>query len=387
MADQSRLKRILLRVLVIALLIVAAAWAYRHFTEKPPVTVTLYTVDTGPVETLVSNTRAGTVKACRRAKLAPQTGGQIVKIDVREGQRVEAGQVLMELWGGELTAQMAVKRSQLASAKARAEEACTLAANAERESRRSEQLRAKGFVSAEAVERALAQAESQAAACTAARTDIRQQQANIRLTEAQLSRTRITAPFAGIVAEVTGEEGEFATPSPPGIPTPPAVDLIDDSCLYVSAPIDEVDAPKLAPKLPARISLDAWPGRHFPGHVRRIAPYVLEVEKQARTVEVEVEFDRPEETPSLLVGLSADVEIIADRRDNVLRVPTRSILEGGRVLVYDAQTGVLHERRLTLGAANWEYTEVAKGIGKGDRIVLSLDKEGIKDGARAQPES
>jgi hypothetical protein len=59
---------------------------------------------------------------------------------------------------------------------------------------------------------------------------------------------------------VTGEVGEFTTPSPPGIPTPPAVDLIDDSCLYVSAPMDEVDAPRLKtgatcahhPRRPAR---------------------------------------------------------------------------------------------------------------------------------------
>ena len=61
---------------------------------------------------------------------------------------------------------------------------------------------------------------------------------------AELSTTYLRAPFAGIVAEVTGEIGEFTTPSPPGIPTPPAVDLIDDTCLYVTAPMDEIDAPK-----------------------------------------------------------------------------------------------------------------------------------------------
>lgn len=378
--------RLLVRLLVVVALAGAAVLAYRYVTRVEPVPVILHEVTTGPVETLVANTRAGTVKACRRAKLASQSGGQIVRIHVREGERVKTGQVLMELWGGELAAQLEVRRSQLATARARAEEACTVATNAERDRQRAEMLKEKGFISTEAVERARTEAEARAASCAAARTEILQQEAGIGLVQAQLSRTRITAPFAGIVAEVTGEEGEFTTPSPPGIPTPPAVDLIDDSCLYVTAPIDEVDVPKLATGLPARIALDAWPNRRFPGHVRRIAPYVLEVEKQARTVEVEVEFDDPAHTPGLLVGLSADVEIVAGRRDGVLRVPTRSILEGGRALVYDEHTGTLRERRLTLGVANWEYTEATAGLKKGDRIVLSLDKEGIEDGARAKPE-
>lgn len=65
------------------------------------------------------------------------------------------------------------------------------------------------------------------------------------MTLAGLERITLTAPFAGIVARVTGEIGEigeYTTPSPPGIPTPPAVDLIDDSCLYVSAPMTATPA-------------------------------------------------------------------------------------------------------------------------------------------------
>jgi multidrug efflux pump subunit AcrA (membrane-fusion protein) len=117
--------------------------------------------------------------------------------------------------------------------------------------------------------------------------------ARIDASRADTARTYVRAPFDGIVAEVNGEVGEFLTPSPPGIQTLPAVDLIDDSCLYVSAPIDEVDAAQLQVGMAGRITLDAYRGKHFAGKLRRIAPYVLAVEKQARTVEVEVEFDSP----------------------------------------------------------------------------------------------
>ena len=75
-----------------------------------------------------------------------------------------------------------------------------------------------------------------------------------------LEETYLRAPFAGIVAEINGEIGEYVTPSPPGVATPPAVDLIDYSCLYVTAPIDEVDAGDLHTGLPARVSLDAFRG-------------------------------------------------------------------------------------------------------------------------------
>ncbi len=193
---------------------------------------------------------------------------------------------------------------------------------------RSNSPRAKAFVSPQRTEDARAEARARQANCDALAADVKRAQAQIRVTLAGLERTTLTAPFAGIVAQVTGEVGEVTTPSPPGIPTPPAVDLIDDTCLYVSAPMDEVDAPRLKAGQPARITLDALPGQTFSGKVRRIAPYVTEVEKQARTVDVEVDFDTPPKQ-ILLVGYSADVEAIIERRDDVLRVPTQAIQQDG----------------------------------------------------------
>ncbi|HLO63990.1 MAG TPA: efflux RND transporter periplasmic adaptor subunit, partial [Azonexus sp.] len=159
-----------------------------------------------------------------------------------------------------------------------------------------------------------------------------------------------------------------------------------DSCLYVKAPMDEVDAPKIQVGQAVRITLDALPGKTLPGKVRRVAPYVSAVEKQARTVDIEVDFEQPEATGKLLVGYSADVEVILAGRDQVLRVPTAAIQEGGRVLIYNADSGKLEERRIKTGLANWEYTEVVEGLQAGERIVTSLDKEGVKAGAKVTPD-
>jgi HlyD family secretion protein len=134
-----------------------------------------------------------------------------------------------------------------------------------------------------------------------------------------------------------------------------------------------------------RVTLDAYRGRHFAGRVRRIAPYVLAVEKQARTAEVEVEFERPGETKNLLVGYSADIEIVVTGHDDVVRIPTPALMPGNRVLVLGTD-GVLEERKIETGLANWEFTEVKSGLARGDRVVASLEREGVKAGARAVAE-
>ncbi len=376
-------ERLLRRALVTVLLIALAAGGIWYATRPKPVAVTVTEVQPGRVEATVANTRAGSVTACRRAKLAPPLGGRIEQLNVREGDRVKQGQVLLTLWNEDLAARERVSREQLASAQARVREVCELAGAAEREARRALELREKGFVSQERVDKANAEADSRRAACGAARAQVAEAQARIAASRADTSRTVLRAPFDGIVAEVNGEVGEYLTPSPPGIPTLPAVDLIDDSCLYVSAPIDEVDAAQIRVGMPARITLDAYRGKYFSGKVRRIAPYVLALEKQARTVEVEVQFDNPDNNDrNLLVGYSADIEITVDARDNVLRIPTSALMQGNRVLVLDAD-GRLQERAVTIGLSNWEYTEIKSGLQRGERVVTSLGREGVQPGVRA----
>ncbi|HEY4753011.1 MAG TPA: efflux RND transporter periplasmic adaptor subunit [Candidatus Limnocylindrales bacterium] len=367
-------------------MVAAAAVAVPLLTRPKPVEVVVAEVENGRVETTVANTRAGSVAACRRAKVAPPAGGRIDRLPVKKGQRVKQGELLLELWNDDLAARERISREQLATARAHVAEVCQLAKAAASEARQARQLRDKGFVSEERVVRAEAQANSSQATCTTASTQVQEAEARIAASRADTQRTILRAPFDGIVAEINGEVGEYLTPSPPGIPTLPAVDLIDDSCLYVTAPIDEVDAAQLKVGMAGRISLDAYRGKHFMGHVRRIAPYVQALEKQARTVEVEIEFDQPGEAQHLLIGYSADIEVVVEGRDNVLRVPTPALMPGNRVLVL-TEGGTLEERKIGVGLANWEYTEVKAGLASGDRVVTSLDREGVKAGARARAEA
>ncbi len=373
------------KLAILAVIAVVLVLGTGYLTRSKPIPVVLQKVEKGTVEASVSNTRAGTVMACRRAKMSPPAGGQIAKLRVKKGDRVNQGQVLLELWDNDLHAQERLAQEQLKTSVTHVQEVCTLADAAQREAERSRELKDQGFISPQLLDRAVSDAASRKASCEAARNDIEQSRSRIALARAQLDRMVLRAPFGGVVADISGELGEYATPSPPGIPTLPAIDLIDDSCMYVSAPIDEVDAPKLRIGLPSRITLDAMKGRTFSGKVRRIAPYVLDLEKQARTVEVEVEFDKLAKSENLLVGYSADVEIVYDTHEHVLRIPTQTLLEGNRVLLYGSN-GVLEERKVTVGLSNWEHTEVLSGLAEGDLIVSSLDRVGVKAGGRVTPE-
>ena len=372
------------KLIALAALLIAAGATW-HFTRPQPPKVQLVKVERGLVEASVSNTRAGTIKACHRAKMSAPAGGQIVHLLVKKGDRIKAGQVLLELWNNDLKAQSRLAEEQLVTADNQARQACLQADLAENEARRAQQLYAKGFISTEGLDQKNSAAKVARAGCDAAHSVAEQGKSRIAAANAGLERMVLKAPFDGIVADISGELGEYATPSPPGIPTPPAIDLIDDRCLFVSAPIDEVDASNIKVGQDVRITLDAIKGKTFAGRVKRIAPYVLELEKQARTVEVEVDFTEAPDEQNLLVGYSADVEIVHASHQNTLRIPTQSLQEGRRVLVYKPD-GTLEERTVATGLANWEQTEITSGLAEGERIVLTVDQASVKAGVRVQPE-
>ncbi len=120
-----------------AVVIVLALVMYLN-RAKPP-EVVLVKVERGVVEATVSNNRAGTVKACRRAKMSPPAGGQISKLKVKKGERVVAGQVLLELWHKDLHAQEDLAQEQFKTTQSRSKEICAMADAAQRDAERSAQ--------------------------------------------------------------------------------------------------------------------------------------------------------------------------------------------------------------------------------------------------------
>jgi HlyD family secretion protein len=374
-------RRWFFRIVFVLILAAAGWWLWSAYLVTEPVSVTVFRANRGRVEETITNSRAGTVKARRRSKLSPEIGGRVVELPFREGDQVRTGDTLLRLDDAELTANRELARRDLEASRARKIESCLAADLAVREWRRSQELFDEGIATAERMDRKESDKERLAAGCTAAAAAVERSLAALRLAEAQLARTIVQAPFDGIIADLGTELGEWITPSPPGVPIPPILDLIQPGSIYVSAPLDEVDAGRVQPGQPVRITLDPFPDREFPGRLVRIAPYVLDIEEQNRTFEVEVEFDDADFATSLLPGTSADVEVILVASEDRLRIPSYALLEGDEVLLVEGDT--LVSRSVKIGLRNWEYVEIEDGLAEGDPVVVSLDRPEVVAGAPA----
>lgn len=346
-----------------------------------PLSVVVAAAAPGTVEETVTNTRAGTVKVRQRAKISPQIGGLVIGLPHRQGSRVAAGDLLLKLEDSVQRAQLELARRTLQASQAQAEEACLAAELAAREWQRGAALAKDGIASPQTLDTLETERDRSAAACRAARAAIDQARANVTLAEAELALAEVRAPFAGVVADLSTEIGEWITPAPPGVPIPAVLDLLDSSTQYVSAPMDEVDSRRVRVGQEVRITVDSLPGRNLPGRLVRVAPFVLDLQEQNRTVEVEAEFSDVADAAGILPGTSADVEIILTRVANVLRIPTVAIAEGNTVLVL--AEGRLAERTVETGVRNWQFTEVTSGLAAGDLVVTVRDSPAVKAGVRA----
>ncbi len=374
------------RLLWIALFVAVGVVGLRFTLLRPePIPVRVVRVEPARVESTITNSKAGTVRARRRAKISAEVGGRVVALAHREGDAVEKGELLVQLNDASPRAQVRLAQMGLRVAQAAANEACIARDRALRELRRKRSLAEQNIVSEDLLDALQSAAESAEASCSARNSQVGEAEARSTAMRVELAKFSIHAPFAGVIAEQDVQVGEWITPSPPMLTAPAVIDLIDPSSLYVSAPMDEVDSAKIQLDQAVKVTVDSHPGQVFPGRVVHRAPYVLDVEAQNRTLEIEVELDDSEFAATLLPGTSADVEVVLVARDGVLRIPTSALLEGNKVLV--ASNGTLEESVVQIGLKNWDYAEVRSGLEEGQLVVSARDRAEVKAGARVAIEN
>jgi HlyD family secretion protein len=373
-----------IRIGILAAVVIAGVVLKSTVFKPDPEPVQVVAVDLGTVEETVTNSRAGTVKARRRATLSPEIGGQVIDLPFREGELVSRGDVLLRIESSSQQAQLSLAERERETAAAEQRRACLAAERAGRELTRTTRLAEEGIISTDLLDELESAEKTAEAACDAAVANSSRAEAVVAVARTALDKTEIRAPFDGILAEVSAEVGEYTTPSPPGLPIPPVLDVIDRSSIFISAPMDEVDSARIRTGQETRVSVDSHRDQTFPARVTRVAPYVLDIEQQNRTVEIEVELADVEFASTLLPGTSADVEVILRTRDQVLRIPTPALMEGNRVLVLAED--LLEERQLEIGLRNWDFAEVVSGLETGELVVTSLDRVEVKAGAEAQVE-
>jgi len=362
-------RRVLVAVAVLALVVIGARALFR----PKPIEVEVATVSAGPVEDIVTNSEGGTIESRARARLGAERAGRVASILFEEGARAKRGDVLVQLDASTAQTQRAAARREAQALEA----TLNVARAAERLARqgwdRTASLHAQKLVTDAQLEEAQARLESATSELEVAAARMEQGHESVKLAEDEIAHLAVRAPFDGVIARHLVEIGE------PVVPGQGVIELLAADRVFASAPMDERDAGSLREGLPARVTLDAYPGTVWPARIARVAPMVEELKQQNRTLEVEADLDSMAARPTVRPGMTADIEIILRRSESVLRVPAAAVLEGRRVLVADG--GTARAREIETGLRNWEWVEVRSGLREGDRVVVSLDRAGVRDGA------
>lgn len=196
-----------------------------------------------------------------------------------------------------------------------------------------------------------------------AEAQLRQAQLSLQQAKRNLDHAVITAPYDGIVAAVNYHVGDQANPNTA------AVALVDLSALSIQVNLSEVDIPKIQLNQPVNITLDALPNVNLTGHISYVAP-VGTISQGVVNYPVTITLDNADNT--VKPGMTANTNIVVERRDNVLLVPNRAVrTQGGQRTVQVLYKGQVISVPVQLGLSNDTATEVLSGLQEGDQVILN----------------
>lgn len=295
------------------------------------VSVTTVAVGRQPVERTI--TAVGTLQPVAKVLVAAQEEGLVTAVHVREGDRVAAGKVVVELDDREVLAELAEARANLEEAAAGWH--------------RVESLHATGLASAQELDAAVARQR-----VGAARVDA---------LETRLSFTRITAPVAGVVTAREVEVGDLASPRAP------LLELASGHGLLLRVPVSELEVVRLKTGDTAEVSVDALPDLHLRGTIQRIFPAADGVSRQV-TVELLV----AETPPDIRYGFLARAHLVLERIPEALLVPETALQRGteGQSYVWVVEDGAARMRDVEVGHRFQGRAVVADGLDEGELVVL-----------------
>jgi len=291
----------------------------------------------------------GVVEAVRQTVIATEVAGAVVRLDVKAGDRVRAGQVLLRIDARTANQNAAASDAQVLAARAAQEVAA-------KEYARQQQLFAQRFISQAALDRA--SAEHQAA----------QAQVAAQLAQAGVSRTQIglhvvQAPYAGIVAQVPVALGDMA------LPGRALVEMYDPAALRVAAAVPQSVAASWAPATPLRVELPGLPAARrwpTPTHVEKLPTL------DAATHTVQLRADLPPGLDGIAPGQFARLWLpLPAGREPSLWVPAQAVVRRAELTglyVIDAGGRPLL-RQVRLGRSDGERVEVLSGLAAGERVA------------------
>ncbi len=309
------------RAIAIGLAVIAAiaGFIYWRSSSSPDVpTYRLAKVEKGAIIATVS--ASGTLNPVTSVQVGTQVSGQIKELFVDFNSVVKKGQLIARIDPETFTYRVRQAEADLEAARAAVGRAQVAMLNARRDLDRSRELVAKNFASPADVDAKQAAYDLAAADVKNTQALLRQREASLASARVDLARTEIRAPVNGVVIKRSVDVGQTVAAS---LQAPELFVIAKDlSDMQVETSIDEADVGRIRAGQRATFTVDAFPGRTFVGAVTQIR-------KAAQTVQNVVTYtvlvSASNEGGQLMPGMTANVRIVTDTRDNVLKVPNAAL--------------------------------------------------------------
>ena len=350
-------KKVLIIVGVVIILAAVVA-ANLYFRRETGVSVNAEAIRARDLEAIVS--ASGKIQPKRQVNVSANTTGRVTRVAVEEGQRVKAGQFLLEIDPRSLDAQLqrgeasvAAAQSSLQQSRASVQQTRVALDLARQNLKRTQELWKEGLTTRESLERAENDVQAREAELKTREQEIQTNEQRIKVEEAGLATTKynlnqiiISAPMDGLVTRRSIEEGETAVLGTMNNAGSVLLTIADMSVLEAEVEVDETEIPSVSLGQQAKVMIDAVPDRTFKGHVTEVGNSPIQTttqnqgQRQATTFKVVITLD--EEVPDVRPGFTCTAEITTATRKNVVSVPIQALTV--REMLYDDKGEMVREQ-------------------------------------------
>jgi HlyD family secretion protein len=351
---------------------------------------------------VASVTASGQVRPRTKVDVASDISGRIVRLSVKEGDRVSKGQFLLQIEPTQYEAAVQRAEASLASARASAAQAKASLIQAQRNYERSAEIRKANpaLISDEQLEQLKTQAEVNQALADAASHQVDQSIAALRDSRSSLSKTTIVAPMSGRVTRLNVEQGETAVPGTFNKDAATLLTISDMGVLETKVKVDETDVARISIGDSAQVQIDAFPDTTFTGKVVEISNSSVKsaaaTTSNDQAVDYEVTIQLLNPPVDTRPDFSATAKVITDSRTKALSIPiiALTVREDSALARGDTAVGLgkarpakevgkkdvegvfvvgkdlkVTFRKVKVGIAGDKYFEVLSGLKEGERIV------------------
>lgn len=399
---KKKKNKALRNILAAVAVILAAAIIYAVLGQENGEPVTVSVPSTGTiVERIPAN---GKIHPVTEVKISPDVSGEIIELNVEEGDRVSRGDLVIKIKQDVYISLRDRAAATLNATRAQYQQQKASFTQAEQNYMRNKQLYGQKAISLQEFQASTAEYEMAREQLNAAEYNIESAVASLDEAEENLTKTVIYSPIDGIVSSLSVEKGERVVGTSQMAGTE-MLRIADFDMMEVLVDVNENDIIRITKGDTADIEVDAYPGRTFKGVVTQIANSAKNLGSTTAALtdvtnfEVKVRILR-ESYADLLTsdpipfrpGMSASVEIETERKDGVTKIPLQAVTPDGCVFVLDRQSSTVRKVAVTTGIQDIGNIEVISGLGAADTVEIvtgpySTISRILEDGMEVRPQT